>query len=202
MPDRQQQGEQGERGDERGDERARQDGASDAAATGAGGDGAGGDGAGEGGGADKLLRALQEERDARREAERKVRKFEQEQRRIETERAVKAGEWESVANAKDGEIADLNARLADLEAQLAERDAAIVKARVAAKFRLPEPLVARLRGADEAELEADARTLAKLVAPPKAAETEAGRGGPGEGRIDPERERQAQLATGRYRSIA
>jgi hypothetical protein len=145
-----------------------------------------------------LLKALKEEREARREAERKVRKFDQDQRDAETQRAIKAGEWEAVAKSKDTEIADLTARIAALEGQITERDGAIVKAKVAAKYRLPEQLVGRLRGTTEAELDADAKELAKLVAPPQAAETEAARGNGPVVRVNQDELKNGLRSTGRY----
>lgn len=145
-----------------------------------------------------LLKALREERTARRDAETRLKKIDAEKKRADTERAIKAGEWESVAKAKDGEIAERDARIAELEAAIADRDLSLVKARVAAKHRLPEKLIARLQGANEAELDADAKELAKLVASPKAPDTQVG-GGQGGGRANQEEDLKRGLrATGRY----
>lgn len=162
---------------------------------------------GKGGDDDKpgaaLLKALNEERDARRKAEAALRKREQADRQAETDRAIKAGEWESVAKAKDGEIADLNARIAELEGQIASAKLDTARERVAAKHKLPPQLAARLRGDDEAGLEADAKELAKLIAPPSAADTEMGGGkGRGGGAQTVERVKDELRKSGRYASVA
>jgi len=153
-------------------------------------------------GTEKLLKALKSEREARQAAERKVKDSDRDKRKAETERAIKAGEIETVVTAHAAEVADLNQQIAELQAQIADKDLSIVKAKVAAKYKLPERLVARLIGTDEATLEADAKELAKLVAPPTAPNTEAGRGNGQGGKPTIETERQAQLATGRYGKIA
>jgi hypothetical protein len=110
-----------------------------------------------------LLKALQDERDARRKAEAALRKREQAERDAETQRAIKAGEWEAVANAKDGEIAERDARIAELEGEIASARLTVVRERVASKHRLPPELAELLRGDDEAALDAHAKTLAKVI---------------------------------------
>lgn len=125
-----------------------------------------------------LLKALQDERDARKEAERKLKKREADDRKAETDRAIKAGEWEAVAKAKDGEIADLITRIAELEAAIASAQLDTARERVAAKYKLPPIWAARLRGDDEASLDADAKELSKTVVV-KAPNTEAGAGSNG-----------------------
>lgn len=63
------------------------------------------------------------------------------------------------------------ARVKELEAEVAARDHAALKAKVAAKHKLPDAMAARLLGTTEDELEADAKELAKVVtesAPPQA----------------------------------
>jgi hypothetical protein len=62
-----------------------------------------------------LLKALATERERANKAEADLRKRDAADRKAETDRAIKAGEWEAVAKAKDGEIADLNQRIAELE---------------------------------------------------------------------------------------
>ena len=153
-------------------------------------------------GADKLLRALKEERERANKAERELKRIDRERRDAETARAVKAGEWESVARVKDGEIADLQTRIVGLETQIAERDTALLRAQVAAKYQLPDRMVDRLRGATAEELEEDAKELVKLVVKRNGPNTEAGRNGATPKTPTLEQEKQAQLATGRYRSIA
>lgn len=150
-----------------------------------------------------LLKALAEEWDARREAERKLKQREKADRDAETARAVKAGEWESVAKAKDTEIADLTARVAELQGEIASAKLETVRERVAAKHKLRPELAARLVGTDEASLEADAKALAKLIPPPSSGGgTEAGAGANGSGT----KQTVAQIAdelrkSGRYASV-
>ncbi|MCC7206577.1 MAG: hypothetical protein IT323_04685 [Anaerolineae bacterium] len=77
------------------------------------------------------------------------------------------------------ELAELRAAL---DAALAQAQAAQVEAarvRVATRWRLPETLAARLRGANEAELDADARELSRAL--PKAGANGAGVGSVGVG---------------------
>ncbi len=63
-------------------------------------------------------------------------------------------------------------RIADLEAQLAQSKLETLQAQIAVKHKLPPELANRLRGTTEAELEADAKELAKLV--PAATQTRGG----------------------------
>jgi hypothetical protein len=140
-------------------------------------------------GTDKLLKALKAEREARQAAERKLKETDKDKRKAETERAIKAGEIETVVASHAAEVADLNARIAELEGQITERDTAIIRAKVAAKHRIPALLVDRIRGANEQEMDADAKELAKTVAAPTAPETEAGRGN-NRGGLTPEQRRQ------------
>jgi uncharacterized protein DUF4355 len=68
--------------------------------------------------------------------------------------------------AEQGEFQKLleqeKARAADLEQQLKQRDHDALKARVAAKHKLPAELAERLRGETEEDLDKDAQALAKL----------------------------------------
>jgi hypothetical protein len=157
---------------------------------------------GKGGDDDKpgaaLLKALQEERTARATAEAALRKREKADRDAETQRAIKAGEWEAVAKAKDGEIAERDARIAELEGEIAAARLETARERVAAKHKLPPQLAARLRGTDEASLDADAKELAKLIVV-RAPDTEAGKGANGAApKHGVEELKQGMVKTGRY----
>jgi hypothetical protein len=66
-----------------------------------------------------------------------------------------------------------------LKAELAKRDHDDLKRTVATKHKLSSELAARLVGETEAELEADAKALAKLVGAREAPDTEAGAGARG-----------------------
>jgi hypothetical protein len=90
-------------------------------------------------------------------------------RKADEAAAEAAGEWEKLATDRLAEIDRLNA-------EIARRDQDALRARVAAKHKLPADLAARLVGDDEEALEADAKTLAKLVAVRPSADTEAGAG--------------------------
>lgn len=57
-----------------------------------------------------------------------------------------------------------------------EEKRSALRARIAARHKLPDALATRLSGATEDELEADAKELAKHVKPPAAPDTEGGKG--------------------------
>jgi hypothetical protein len=146
----------------------------------------------------KLLKALQAERDARAEAERKVKAFERKQRDAEAERALKAGDLEAVIKTKDADLAERDARIAELEGEIAAARLETARERVAAKHKLPPQLAARLRGTDEASLDADAKELAKLIVV-RAPDTEAGKGANGAApKHGVEELKQGMVKTGRY----
>jgi hypothetical protein len=128
------------------------------------------------------------------EKERERKRTEGIRRQAEADAAAKNGEWQKVAESRAEEIADLTKRVEELEGQLKSKDLDAVRARVALRHKLPEALVSRLQGTDEATLEADAKALAKLVVPPKAPDTEAGKGAGGNGNVAPTDEQvKAQL---------
>lgn len=78
-------------------------------------------------------------------------------------------EWKTLAEQRQQEILDLNAKVAKQE-----QDA--LRSRIGAKHKLPEKLIDRIRGETEADMEADAKDLAKTVKAPDAPETDAGKG--------------------------
>jgi len=71
---------------------------------------------------------------------------------------------DALAKAKSPE--DFTAAVNELNEKLAAADAALLRERVARKHSLPDALAARLVGKTEAELIADAKALAALVAAP------------------------------------
>lgn len=148
-----------------------------------------------------LLKALQEERDGRRKAESALRKIDTEKRQAETERAIKAGELDTVVKSQAAELAEKDTRIAALEAEIATSKLETVRERVAAKHKLPPQLAARLRGDDEAGLDADAKELAKLVAPPPAGNTELGKGGDRSGKPTDQELVEQLRKSGRYASV-
>lgn len=125
---------------------------------------------------DGLKSALAKERAGRREMEKQVRDLAAKQaerdaadKRAADEKAKADGEWERLAAERDAENATL-------KAQLATRDRDALRAKVAAKHKLPADLASRLTGDSEDDLDKDAAKLAKLVLLPKAPNTEAGAG--------------------------
>ncbi|MFJ6183760.1 hypothetical protein [Streptomyces sp. NPDC092295] len=62
-------------------------------------------------------------------------------------------------------VEEFEAATADLRGQIEALERQLLVGNVAAKFELPPALAKRLTGATEAELEADAKELQKLVAP-------------------------------------
>jgi hypothetical protein len=114
---------------------------------------------------------------ARREGETAGRKAAEAEatRKAAEEKAKASGEWEKLATDRQAEIDRLNG-------EIAKRDRELLVGRVAAKHKLPEEMHGRLVGDDEAALDADAASLAKLIGPPKAGDTEVGKGkGAGKG---------------------
>lgn len=63
-------------------------------------------------------------------------------------------------------VEEYEAATAELRGQVETLERQILLSSVAAKYELPAPLAKRLSGATEAELEADAKELQKLIAPP------------------------------------
>jgi len=90
-------------------------------------------------------------------------RLERERQDAQARAAAEAGDHKTVAE-------QAQARVKELEAAIAARDHAELQRTVAAKAGLPADLAARLQGTTEAELEADAKALAKLIpaAPPPA----------------------------------
>jgi hypothetical protein len=69
----------------------------------------------------------------------------------------------SLQNAKTPE--EFEAARSELSTRIAELESSLLRSNVARKFELPDELAARLNGATEAELEADAKSLLKFVVP-------------------------------------
>jgi hypothetical protein len=67
------------------------------------------------------------------------------------------------ANSKS--VEEFEAATAELKAQIESLERENLLTKVAAKFELPDALAKRLTGKTEAELEADAKELQKLIAP-------------------------------------
>jgi hypothetical protein len=98
-------------------------------------------------------------------------KLDSEKKAAAEKAAIESGEWKALyEGAKE--------TIATLERERDEANLNTARERVAAKHKLPPALAARLRGADEASLDADAKELAKLVRV-AAPNTEAGAGSNG-----------------------
>lgn len=102
--------------------------------------------------------------------------------------ALKAAkkELDDIKAASQSDVEKLTSRAETAErerdearATLAERDAAALRARIAAEYKLSPDLADYLKGDTEAELKASAKTLAEKIAPPKAPDTDAGKGNSG-----------------------
>jgi hypothetical protein len=114
--------------------------------------------------ADAGRAALDKERNARRDAERKASEY---RRRIdELEDAGKPELERATAAAQRAQTeAQTHAqRVAELEKQLADRDAADLRRKVAAEVGLPAEMADRLHGDDLRALRADATKLAETIA--------------------------------------
>lgn len=93
---------------------------------------------------EKLLAALRSERAKLREAEKRLKQAD---------------------DAKKSELERATERATAAEARIASLERSVVRARVAAKHEIPAELVDRIQGDDEAEMEKDAKALAKLIRP-------------------------------------
>lgn len=118
-------------------------------------------------------KALQEERDARRaavaratEAEKELKRIKDAQEEADRKAAEDQGNYKKLYE-------DLIAKHETLEADLKKKERDALRTKVAGNHNLPSDLVERLAGETEAELEADAEKLAKLVkaTPPPNTET-------------------------------
>jgi hypothetical protein len=113
------------------------------------------------------------------EKEREKRRTAAARREAEANAASKSGEWEGIAKNLERELAERETEIEQLKKDLGQKALDSIRVRVAMRHKLPEALVLRLQGTDEASIERDARELAKLIAPPKAPDTEAGVNGKG-----------------------
>lgn len=101
-------------------------------------------------------KALQAERDAREQAEKRVKDLEQQ---LTTARAS----FETEKQTLQASIDDLTGQLTNESDRAATAERAALKVRIAARKGLPEHLADRLQGDDEAALEADADQFAQLA---------------------------------------
>lgn len=129
--------------------------------------------------------------------ERRKAEADAEKRRIEAEAAAKNGEWEKVAKTHESTISEKDAEIARLTAEIANRDKAATRTKVGAEAKLPPELWGRILGETEDEMRADAKELAKTVAPPAAHRIDPGRAGGGNGGGTPD-QKQALKRSGRY----
>jgi hypothetical protein len=115
------------------------------------------------------------------------------QKKAEEEEAKRRGDFEKL-------LADRDTELAQTRAELAKERHEVLKARVAAKHQLPAELAARLHGETEAELEQDAKELAKFAKPNSGLPPAGGRN-PGQANAtsSPEKTKQQLRAGGHYR---
>lgn len=114
------------------------------------------------------------------EKDRERKRADEIKRKAEIEAQQKNGDWEKVAKTveaqKDAEIAEHKAEIEALKAQIADRELSLIRERVGAKYQIPAQLIPRLRGEDEASIEADAKALVKVLGTREAPNPETGRG--------------------------
>lgn len=110
------------------------------------------------------IKRLRSENAEGRQAKKKLSEIESQQQTDEAARLAKQGEWEKIAQKREAE-------LAEAKAEIAKRDALDLRRKVAREAGLPEEAAARLTGATEDELKADAAEFKKLL--PTAPETPA-----------------------------
>lgn len=101
-------------------------------------------------------KALTEERDARKAAEKTAADYKKQLDDIEAASLSDLQKAQKVAQ----DAADESERL---KAEIESRDLQILKQTIGAEFKLPTELVARLQGDDADALRADAKSLAELV---------------------------------------
>lgn len=89
------------------------------------------------------------------------------------------GKFEDLYKTTLQRVTDLEGELAEAQRAATEATTASIRAKVAAKYKLPEKLAARIQGANEAEMDADAKEIADEMGTPKAPDTQSGQGGPG-----------------------
>jgi len=118
--------------------------------------------------------ALQRERNARKAAEKEratlakqIADLEKAQKDRDDADARQKGEWEKIATDRQKELDTLKQDLADHD--LKSRKETIAKA-----HGIPDEFVDRLKGDTDAEIEDDAKTVAKLLKAREAPETDAG----------------------------
>jgi hypothetical protein len=103
-----------------------------------------------------------------RDAESKAQAAEEKDRAAAQAKAQEEGDFKKLYE-------DAQAKYADLEAQLKTRDLRDRKAAAARKHNLPDDLADRLSGQTDEELEADAKALAKHIAPRESVDNDAGK---------------------------
>lgn len=123
---------------------------------------------------DKGKAAIQREREARKAAEKaaadtqkRIDALEAKQREVEEAKAKEQGDFKTLLEQREAELADMKAKLEARD--LKDRKAAIAKAN-----GIPEDAISRLQGATDEELEEDAKALAKLLKAREAPDTDAG----------------------------
>lgn len=134
-------------------------------------------------------------------------RLDRQQRAISAATAKEKADAEAAKLAEQGEFKQLAETAASerdaLKAQLAARDHADLQRTVAAEHHLPAEAASRLQGANRAELETDAKNLAKLLATPPPPPTPGNRPGPRpQSGADPGATTEAQLRQSpRYSAI-
>lgn len=108
---------------------------------------------------ENLRSALDKERDARRDAERRAAQMRDRVTELEDAGKSELERATSALKRATDELSKQGARVTELEGELSRRDLDTLKAQVAAEFELPPSVAKRLQGKDARELRADAKSL-------------------------------------------
>ena len=116
------------------------------------------------------------------------------QQSAEQQRLAEQGEFKTLHQQSEVRAQELQAEIESLRLEN-------LRTQVAAKHRLPEEIGKRLQGATREEMEKDAASLAKHLAPPKAPDTEGGARQGGDGVLPLAKEVERQAQRGHYAAL-
>lgn len=133
-----------------------------------------------------LHSALDKERDARRDAERRAAQMRDRITELEDAGKSELERATSALKRATDELAKQSSRVTELEGELTRRDMDALKVQIAAEFKLSPTVAKRLQGKDARELRADAKSLAEELGENRTGIIGVGRGGAASGtrRVD------------------
>jgi hypothetical protein len=121
--------------------------------------------------------AIEKERNARRDAERRAAEYRTRLQEIEDANKPELERAQTQAKRSQLEAETHKARITELEAEIRRRDLEALKAQVAAEAELPVTLAGRLQGDDLRSLRADAKEMAAQLRTGQAGSFRVGEGG-------------------------